>query len=367
MIPRQLSLCFISLLASLSMAAQNAAGPGPASSSSPTPHPAQAGTVAPAQAPAPPSTPPLSAVPENTAVITIDGICGVALNGTVKRPAQPAAAAKSATAAKTTTGKTSTAPADCKTEVTRGEFERLTKTVAAGAPVTVYRQIASRYVQVLTAANQGVKLGVDKDAEFNDQLNEQLALVRLQMLAQYAERKLQAEAANISDAEEKAYYDQNPPAFEQVTLTRIFVPRAPAGNPAGTGAGTQPATAPPDSDAIAENARKQLLAGDDAEKIQKSVYEQLKNTSAPPTTNFGTRRRGALPPAQEQKVFALNSHDVSEVMSDSIGHVIYRVESKQVLPFDQVKDEIKRKMTQQRLEDSRQKIMSASNADYNVA
>jgi len=354
LIQRQFPFFGIALFASAALAvAQTPAAPGTASGSSSTALQAPSPSAQQAAAPGAPS---LAALPANTPVITINGLCGVSLNGTVKSPPRPSTA-KAATSA--------SSPPDCKTQVTRAEFEHLTKTVAAGAPVTVYRQIASRYVQVLTAANEGVKLGVEKDPEFNDQLTEQLALVRLQMLAQYAERKLQAEASNISEAEQKAYYDQNPSAFEQVTLTRIFVPRS--APPAGAAA--QPAAPSPaaDSDAIAESARKQLVAGDDPEKVQKSIYEQLKNTTTPPTTNFGTRRRGALPPAQEQKVFLLNPHEVSEIMSDSIGHVIYRLEAKQVLPFDQVKDEIKRKLTQQRLEDSRQKIMSASKADYNDA
>jgi len=356
LIQRQFPFFCIALFATAAIAvAQTPAAPSTASGSLSIAHAPQAPSPS-AQPAATPGAPSLSALPGNTTVITINGLCGVSLNGTVKSPPR-ATTPKPATSA--------SSPVDCKTQVTRAEFEHLTKTVAAGAPVTVYRQIASRYVQVLTAANEGVKLGVEKDPEFNDQLTEQLALVRLQMLAQYAERKLQAEASNISEAEQKAFYDQNPSAFEQVTLTRIFVPRS--SPPAGGSAQPAPPSPAPDSDAIAESARKQLVAGDDPEKVQKSIYEQLKNTTTPPTTNFGTRRRGALPPAQEQKVFLLNPHEVSEIMSDSIGHVIYRLEAKQVLPFDQVKDEIKRKLTQQRLEDSRQKIMSASKADYNDA
>lgn len=366
MIRRQLFLSCSALFAGISVGfAQNATAPAsaPASSSA---QPASA----PIGQPAAPKTPSLEAVPENTPVITIEGICDVSPNGTVKPPARTATASRTGSAAAKATAanpavKTSS-PTDCKTQVTRAEFEKLTKAVAPpGVSPTVYRQIGTRYVQVITAANQGVKLGVEKDPDFTNQLSEQTSLLRLQMLAQYAERKLQAEAANVSEADEKAYYDQNPSAFEQVTLTRIFVPRSP--NVASNATPASPATPPPDSSAIAESARQQLVAGEDPEKIQKSVYEQLKNTTAPPTTNFGTRRRGALAPTQEQKIFALKPHEVSEVISDSIGYAIYRVESKEELPFDRVKDEIKRKISQQHLEDSRQKIMSASKAEYNEA
>jgi parvulin-like peptidyl-prolyl isomerase len=202
--------------------------------------------------------------------------------------------------------------------------------------------------------------------------------MRLQLLAQEAGRKLQTEASTVSDADAKTYYDQNQSAFEEVTLTRIFIPRTPpapapatqtaastqAGAPAA-GAQAQPPTT--DAEAIAKAARDQLAVGGDPDKIQKSAFDQLKNATPPPTTKFGAKRRNTLPPNQESKVFALKAGDVSEVFSDTVGYTIYRVDSKQLLPFDQVKDQTKQRITQQRLSDVQQKITNASKADYNDA
>jgi parvulin-like peptidyl-prolyl isomerase len=225
----------------------------------------------------------------------------------------------------------------------------------------VNRQIAVRYVQLLTAANEGVKLGLTKDPEYE----EQLAIARLRVLAEIAERKIQTEAANVSEADEKAYYDQNPSAFEEVTLTRVFIPRNPS-TPNGTANNAaQQALRAPDPKAVADQAHQQLVGGEDPEKVEKAAYEQLKNTTTPPSTKFGSRRRGSLAPAQESKIFAMNAGDVSEVFSDSIGYTIYKLDSKKQLPFDQVKEDIKRRLTQQHLEDSRQKIVGASKAEYN--
>lgn len=200
-------------------------------------------------------------------------------------------------------------------------------------------------------------MGLDKDPEFP----EQLALMRLQILANDAVRKLRTEASTVSDEDAKAYYDQNPSAFEEVTLTRIFVPR---NVPQSTPGQQQPAV---DSEGIAKSAREQLAAGGDPEKIEKTVYEQLKTTSEPPTTKFGSRRRGTLPPAHEQKVFSAKAGDVTDVLPDSVGYIIYRVDSKQQLPFDQVKDDAKRRITQQRLQDLQHQLTTASKADYNDA
>lgn len=276
-------------------------------------------------------------------MITIDGVCDVPA-GAAKAPP----ATKAGTATPTNSGSAEPA-ANCKTQITRAEFEKLIKAVAPTAPAAARRQIAAKYSQLLIAASEGEKLGVDKDPEFK----EQLRLMRLQLLAQNAERKLQANASNISDADAKTYYEQNPSAFEEVQLTRILVPRS--------------SDEKVDAKSIADNVRQQFAAGGDAGKLQKDAYTQLKNTGEPPSTKFGAKRRGTLPPAQEQKIFSLKQGEVSEVIPDSVGFVIYRVDSKRQLPFDDVKEDVKRRLTQQRLTDQGEKIFKAAKTDYNEA
>ena len=311
---------------------------GPAKSPSPQPSSSVAPSAS-AGAPQPAAPDAAASVSPDTPVITVDGVCDVSLNGTPKQGPKTSS---------------STVAKDCKTQITRAEFEKLMNALAPGAPSTARRQIASGYVQLLSYADQGVKLGVDKDPEFA----EQLAFMKLKLLAQGAVGKVQTQASNVSDAEVKSYYDQNPSAFEEVSLTRIFVPR-------GSTESAQGQAAAPDSKAIADTARQQLVAGTDPETIQKTVFAQLKTTTEPPSTKFGAKRRGALPPAHEQKIFALTQGEVSEPIPDSIGYVIYRVDSKQQLPFDQVKDEVKKRVTQQRIEDARQHFAASSKADYN--
>jgi parvulin-like peptidyl-prolyl isomerase len=301
-------------------------------------------TPAPATAnPATPKAPAESSVPESAPVITINGVCDVstaAAKSSASTKTGPSTAAKSG----------STEPAgNCKTQITRAEFEKLMKAVAPTAPAAARRQIAAKYSQLLIAANEGEKLGVDKDPEFK----EQLRLMRLQLMAQNAERKLQANASNISDADAKTYYDQNPSAFEEVQLTRILVPRS--------------SDSKIDAKSIADNIRQQFAAGGDADKLQKDAYSQVKNTGEPPSTKFGAKRRGTLPPAQEQQIFSLKQGEVSQVIPDSVGFVIYRVDSKRQLPFDDVKEDVKRRLTQQRLTDEGEKIFKAAKTDFNEA
>ena len=59
-------------------------------------------------------------------------------------------------------------------------------------------------------------------------------------------------------------------------------------------------------------------------------------------------RRTGLPPAHAA-VFELKVSEVSAVISDNGGHYVYKVVSKEVLPLDQVKDEIHNKLKAERL------------------
>ena len=369
---RFVRLSLISLAGASIAVGQTATGAAKAPAATPT-HSQATEPTAPNSAAKSAPTQTESNVPPETTIITLNGVCDVTLNGTAKTPPRTAPSAKTGTA-----NAHSAAPATaCKTEITRAEFDKLIQTVAPTAPASARRQIATRYVQMLTVANEGIKLGVDKDPAFS----EQLALTRLNLLAQEAGRKLQTDASNVSEADAKNYFDQNQSAFEEVALTRIFVPRTPPAPAATqTAAGTQPAAgaAQPasgaqteastaDAEAIAKAARDQLAVGGDPEKIQKSTYDQLKNTTTPPTTKFGAKRRGTLPATEEQKVFALKAGEVSEVFSETVGYTIYRVDSRQQLPFDQVKDQAKQRVTQLRLADAQQQITGASKADYNDA
>lgn len=326
-------------------------------SGSPTPAQSNAApipgkTTTSAATPTQPAQPPGSLISENEPVLTINGVCEISTSGTAKA-AHATTGTKTGAAATHTA--TSSSSSECKTQITRAEFEKLMKTVAPGAPAQARRQIASRYAQFLTAANEGVKLGVDKDPDFN----EQLALMRLQLLAQDAERKLQTQASNVSESELRTYYDQNQSAFEEVTLTRLYVPR-PVANP-------KDATPAPDAKAIADNARQQLLIGGDPDKIEKGIYDQLKNTTQPPSAKFGTRRRGSMPAAQEQKIFEMKTGDISEVIADPSGYVIYRVDEKKQLPFEDAKEDVKQRISRQRIADAREQITNASKVDYNDA
>ena len=76
-------------------------------------------------------------------------------------------------------------------------------------------------------------------------------------------------------------------------------------------------------------------------------------------------RRTTLPPAHAA-AFDLKPNQVSEVLSDASGHYIYKLVSKQTLPLDTVKQEIRNTLSAQRYRDSMQSYQTG-NADLNDA
>jgi peptidyl-prolyl cis-trans isomerase C len=298
------------------------------------------------------SGPSESAVPPTAAVITIEGLCDTPAPSLNKPAAKPQT------------------PQSCQTQITRAEFEKLLSRVAPpNANADIKKRIADTYARLLTMAKQGEKLAVDKDPDFQ----EQLEIIKLQLKAQWAERKIDADASKISDDELKAYYESNGSAYEEATLDRIFVPKTPqppasASAPGATpsGASTAPATPASDPQRIAEQARQQLQKGDDPAKVQATAFQQVNSKADPPQTKREHVRRGAaLPPTDEPKIFALKPGEVSEVISDPIGYSVYKMQEKKQLPFEAVKNDIKTLLVSQRMKDKLASVMSSTKTELN--
>ena len=77
--------------------------------------------------------------------------------------------------------------------------------------------------------------------------------------------------------------------------------------------------------------------------------------------NLPKVRRTGLPPAHAE-VFDLKVGEASKVISDNGGHYIYKVVSKEVLPLEQVKEEIHNKLKSERLKEMMDKYTNSFTA-----
>ena len=329
--------------------------------------------MTPAQAPGATKAPePAAEVPENAVVLTIKGVC----------PAAPKMAAASKTGASKTAAAAAKKPADCKTEITRAEFEK----IAGGLSPTVTPQLKRQLEQALPrfmAMSEAAKAkGLDKSPRFV----ETMKIAKMQILTTELQRTVQEESDKVPETEIAEYYKKNPEAYEQYSLDRLFIPRYKQPEAEEKDAGKEPEKlteeqqkakeaadkakqeqGEQDMNKLADTLRARAAAGEDFAKLQKEAFEAAGTKVENPTVNLPTVRRTGLPPAHAA-VFDLKAGEISQVISDNGGHYIYKVVSKEVLPLDdKVKTEIHNKLKSEHMKETMDKYTNSFQAVPNEA
>jgi hypothetical protein len=351
----------------------------------------QAAPAAPAQAPRPqgptpgmprpPATLPDTAasVSESAAVITVKGVC----------PAQPKPAASKGATVKPASATTKTPAADCKTVITRAEFEKLADAVSPNVTPQLKKQLAGVLPRFIAMSDAAKKEGLDKTPQFA----ETLKFAKMQILTQELQRKIQADAAKVPEPLIASYYKEHADSFEQFSLDRLFIPRNKQVQPdakekededkdkdekltddqkkekekekeaeekAKTEQGEE------DMTKLAETLRERAVAGEDFAKLQKEAFEAAGMKIESPTVTLPKVRRTGLPPAHAA-VFDLKVGEVSQVINDSGGHYIYKVDTKDQLTLDQARQEIQSTLQNKRTKDAMDKVNGSFQVETNEA
>jgi parvulin-like peptidyl-prolyl isomerase len=290
--------------------------------------------------------PPASAasVLPGTPVITIEGVCdqlsgASGLSNQAKGQAGSAAGLVGSSAAPTT--------AECKSIVTKAQFEKLVDALNPQMAGPVRRQLAESYPRLLLFANQARALGLDQDPTFA----EMMRFASIQLLTQRLNRYFEEQASNISESDVERYYKENAIKFERAELLRIFVPQQsrPGQNPA-SGERSKTGTETPML-SVAEKIQARAAAGEDFAKLQKEAFEAVGIPSGSPNVSTGKISFTGVP-VNHQQVFDMEPGQVSDVIADSSGYYIYKLVSKQIVPMSQVSKEIRKSIAAQRVQDS---------------
>jgi uncharacterized protein (DUF2344 family) len=324
------------------------------------------GQAAPAGSPPPEEG---TAIAPTAAVLTINGLC----------QGQPKAAAKG-TAAKPASAKSTTA--DCKTVITKAEFEKLAGALAPNPNPeikTINPQVKRQLANILPRNLAMEEAAKKKGLENSPQYAQMMKFARMQIMAALLQRQIQADAAKISAADIQNYYKEHADNFEQYTVDRLFVPRNRQAQPdlkdenkgeklteeqqkakleaekARSAEGEQAMAK------LADDLRARAAAGEDFAKLQKEAFTAAGMKVESPTVTLPKLRRTGLP-AAHAAIFDLKAGEVSQVINDAGGHYIYKIEAKDQLPLDQVKEEIHSKLQSDRTREMMEKI----NASYKV-
>ncbi len=308
---------------------------------------------------APSSAPPTTSAPKSKAggaslspsepVITINGVCPA--TATTKTPAATTAAAHK------------TASPDCKTIVTRAEFEQLAEILQV--PPASRKQFATQYAMQLVIANDARKRGLDHGVRY-EQL---LKLARMQVLTRQLAQNLQEESAKVSDKDIQDNYSKNTGEYEEATLERLYIPRTQQQEPPKE-ALSEAETKKRQDDAAAtmkkeaDDLRARAAAGEDFTKLQAEAYKFADFKAAPPEVKMEKARRTTLPPAQAA-VLEMKPGEVSQVFTDPSGYFVYKLVQKDTIPLERVHDEIKSSLQKQRMQEATQAIQQSATPTLN--
>jgi hypothetical protein len=253
-----------------------------------------------------------------------------------------------------------TAASNCKTVITQAQFEKVIAAVQPNMSVHVRREYALRYANALVKTKKAEQMGLDKGTNYE----EQMKLARIQVLSKALDKAIQEQASQISDKDIEDYYHNNTARFEKAEMDRIYVPRT-RQSPAAFDKKPSDADRQERSEELeqtmkeeADSLHARAVAGEEFTKLQADAYQVAGIKSAAPGTSIGIRRT-SLPPTQAS-VMDLNPGEVSSVLSEPSGYIIYKVKTTGTLPLDQVREEIKAFLLSQRLQDAMHGIQDAA-------
>lgn len=277
---------------------------------------------------------PVSSVAPDTPVITIEGVCD---HPSGEKP-----------------------PANCKKVITRAQFESMVQTVQPGLSANARREFARKYVSALVTEEKVREMGLDQGARF--ELRSKIA--RTQALAQELSVVVYDNGSKVSDKEIEEYYRQNPDRYVEADLTRMLVPgiqQLPA--PTETLSEAAQAKRNQDSEAImkaeAEKLRVRAVSGEPLDKLQSEAFELAMVKDPAPSSSLG-KVRGEDLPSNLLVVMELKTGEVSDLILDKAGYVIYKMGAKRTLPLEEVRDNVRKSLADQHRKAEMDAILNAA-------
>jgi hypothetical protein len=241
-------------------------------------------------------------VPSDTPVVTVEGVC-----------------------------QDKQAKSPCKTVVTREDLDRFIGAAAPNAPPALRSRAAIQYARVLAFSALAEQQGLDKNPVLAKELDLQLKLLRMRFLATAFTQSLDQRSTTVLESEIERYYQLHRDQYEQVQVRKVAIPIS-----VPTAAGLLDRAA---AKAEMDELRNRAVAGEDLPLLLRKAYEHLQIQEEPVPANVVTVRRNTLQ-GEEAKVFDLSPGEITPVLDLPASFAIYKLESKEALPIESVRQEI---------------------------
>ncbi len=205
------------------------------------------------------------------------------------------------------------------------------------------RNVLQKLIEVEMISQAAEKDGLDKTAEFTMAMD---MLKKQQLYVAYIRKQI-IDSVKVTPEEAKAYYDANKTQFvspEEMKASHILV----------------------DTEDEAKKIKARIDKGEDFAAVAKEVS---KCPSAPRGGDLGFFGKGKMVPEFEKAAFALKEGEVSSPVKTQFGwHIIKATGRKEARtkPFEEVKDEITAKLTQEKQKKAYEDLLAKLKAGSEV-
>ena len=253
----------------------------------------------------------------------------------------------------------------CDTVITREQFEKLAEALQPGMSPPIKLRLANALARLTIMSREAEKRGLDKSPRYLQSMQ----FACMQILSQQLTTTLQDEAQKVPDAEIEKYYKENTGNYQESSLQRLYIPVSKQITPpkavAAKGAVKKSPAAEREEAEKREQAGKAAMKktadllrtraakGESFDVLEKEAYLAAGLKGNPPSTKMEKVRPNTLPPTHKVAL-DLKPGEVSEVITDASGHYVYKMVSKQTLPLETLKPEIKNWVAAQRFRDAMQ-------------
>lgn len=261
------------------------------------------------------------------------------------------------------------ASADCNTIVTRSQFEKIVAAVQPNMAKQVQKRMATQLVQLLIFAAKAHEMGLDQGPEFD----ERLYLSRMNLLASLAHDQIQKDARKVSDADVDSYYKEHDAEYKTISYDKIYVPKQKMGEtvaPNSPDAQKKHEASEAEMKQEADKLRTRAAAGEDFVKLQQEAYDfaGMKLVASASNTHVDKVSKAHMM-GNDASIFELKDGDVSQVIDDPQGFMIYKVQASQSQTLADVRDEVTHAVQSEKLKAASEALQKQISQDttYNDA
>jgi PPIC-type PPIASE domain len=235
----------------------------------------------------------------------------------------------------------------CELDIGKTEFDALVRAIDPKMSPNDRQALAAEYARLLIMAEHARAHSIDRSAEF-EALRKFSAL---QLLSTQLVKQMNAGAVPVTAEDEEAYYRAHARDYQDVVLTRIFIPPQP--DHGGNGAAKT-------KDRAGEF-RSRAVTGQDFAALQREATGGSAD-AVPPAPPREPVLCGALP-EDIRPVCDLRAGEISAILPEGPGYSIYRLESKHPRQFAEVRQEIRTTLERQRLQANLGKVRNPITLD----